>query len=90
MREESLILLLSTPKLTIHQCEQIAKDLGFDKLKFDLVGPLGRKPAQWLDAYMGLFRLEEDPDHFIQVSQVSSALDLWCENVRLPEEEEEK
>lgn len=71
-------------KMNIHQCQEIAKRGGYDKMKFDLVGPKGRKSCKWLDAYMGLFTMEGS-DGFLMVRDFEFAHDIWCENVMPPE-----
>lgn len=48
-------------RISIQQCELLAKKLDHDGATFDLVGPLGRKSCKWLDAYMGLFQIDEMP-----------------------------
>ncbi len=49
-------------KMSIHQCERIAKDLmssGVEpgQITFELVGPKGRKQCSWLDPYLGFFQV---------------------------------
>lgn len=44
--------------LNIFQCEEEAKDEGFDSLKFIAIFPAGPKVCTWLDAYMGIFKVE--------------------------------
>lgn len=51
-------------------------------VKFDLCGPLGRKPFEFLDVYMGLVR-EENVDGFIMLSQLVESRLLWAENLRV-------
>lgn len=70
-------------KLTINQCQELAKDLGFDGATFDLCGPLGKKACVWRDAYMGIFTMTEDDKTFI-VSQFQYVPDIWCENLMPP------
>lgn len=67
-------------RMTIIQCEAIAKDIGFDCATFDLCGPKGRMKAKWLDAYMGMFEIEGQAG-FILTRQVQFAENLWCENL---------
>lgn len=66
-------------KLTIHQCQNLAKDIGFDGATFDLCGPKGKKPAKWLDAYMGLFQIVGH-EGFMMVRDIEFS-NLWCENL---------
>lgn len=49
-------------KISILQCQVIAKKLGFDKIEFLLCGPKGEKKAKWLDAHLGLFQLEGEKE----------------------------
>lgn len=76
--------LVGLDKMTIHQCEELAKK--FDgKTEFDLCGPKGKKRAEWLDPWMGLFKIEGS-DGFVMVSDFAFMSDLWCENLRPVEE----
>lgn len=70
-------------KLTIRQCQALAKDLGFDGATFDLCGPLGRKACTWRDAYLGVFTILDDDKTFI-ASQFEYVPDVWCENLMPP------
>lgn len=74
--------IVGLKKLTINQCQELAKDVGYDKATFDLVGPKGRKPCKWLDAYMGMFQIDGDKG-FVMVHQLQFVSDLWCENLRV-------
>jgi len=62
----------------MYECEELAKDHGFDKATFDLCGPFGRKKAKWLDAYFGMFCLEGDKG-FMTVKSVMP-YGVWAEN----------
>lgn len=75
-----LEVLMPEGRMSILQCEELAKKLGFDRVTFDLCGPKGSLSAQWVDAYMGMFRVGED---LIMASQVALASNLWCENIRV-------
>ena len=46
--------------MNIYQCEEKAKDIGFDKAKFVAFFPAGPKKCKWLDAYMGLLEVDAD------------------------------
>lgn len=82
---DAALFLMSKDKFSLLECEALAKDLGaYDKLEFDLVGPLARKRAQWVDAYYGIFSLEGSNGHF-HTRQFQYAGDLHCENLSLPE-----
>ena len=68
------------------QCEDMAKDLGFDKMTFDLVGPTGKLKCQWLDAYFGMFKIidpGQESEGFIMSKQLAYASDLYCENLSI-------
>ncbi len=68
-------------KMTIHQCQHLAEKLGFDSTEFYLCGPKGKMKAKWLDAYMGLFQVGDEPG-FNTVGQIALASNLWCEGLR--------
>ena len=72
--------LIGLERMSILQCEALAKDIGFDSATFDLCGPNGRMKAKWLDAYMGIFQIDGQ-EGFIMTSQVQFAQNLWCENL---------
>lgn len=75
-------------KLNINQCERVAQDLcvvhsgSITPVLFDLCGPRGKKPARWIDPYMGAFQIDGDKG-FMITRDVEMIPDLWCENVRL-------
>jgi hypothetical protein len=71
--------LVGLSKLTIHQCEELAKKYDGDTA-FDLCGPLGRKRATWLDPHMGLFKIDGS-DGFVMVKDFAFIPDIWCENL---------
>lgn len=50
--------LIGLNKVNILQCQKLAEDYGYNSMTFDLVGPLGRKKAKWVDAYFGIFEIE--------------------------------
>jgi len=84
MRAEALIAWATNDSFSIAQCEELAKDLdAHNTMTFDLVGPKGRKPAKWLDAYYGFFQLE-GVEGFLATSQFTYARDLTCENLWFP------
>ena len=74
-------------KLTIHQCESLAKHARTNNHKsvmtFDLCGPLGRKKCQWLDPSFGFFTIE-GAEGFVRTADVAFA-NVWCENVMIQE-----
>lgn len=80
--------LVGLDRLTIHQCQDLAKKVGFDKTTFDLVGPKGRLPAKWIDAYFGFFEVEGQ-EGFLSVAQIGYAQNLHCENVQVIDDQEQ-
>jgi len=73
--------------MNLYQCQEKAKDVGFDKAKFFAAFPAGPTECQWLDAYMGLLKVDIDGlrDGFLMVKQIDemfpelSCSDLWIE-----------
>lgn len=68
--------------MSLVECEDRAKDEGFDTATFEVVGPNGRMKAKWLDAYMGLFTVEGQTG-FMTVNEAKhtfKAMGLHCEN----------
>lgn len=78
--------MLGLEKMSILQCQQAAKKIGFDSATFDLCGPKGRIACVWLDAYMGAFVSKDKPDNFMLASQFQFNEDVWCENLMSKEE----
>jgi hypothetical protein len=75
-----LEVIVGLEKMTIHQCQELAKKVGFDKTEFMLCGPKGRVKAKWLDAYFGFFQVEGS-DGFNTVQQFAFNPDVWCESL---------
>ena len=73
--------IVGLEKLTINQCESLAKKMGFDKTTFDLCGPKGKLKAKWLDAYMGIFHIDGQ-EGFVMTRQFEFNPDVWCENLQ--------
>ena len=73
--------IVGLKKMTLNQCQELAKTLGHDSATFDLCGPKGKKPCKWLDAYLGMFIIDGS-EGFTMVSQLQFAQDLWCENLQ--------
>lgn len=46
--------------MNLHQCEKMAQEIGFDKAKFVALFPAGPIVCQWLDAYMGILKIDKD------------------------------
>ena len=79
--------IVGLERMTINQCERLAKDLGTNAT-FDLCGPKGKIKAKWLDAYMGLFQIEGS-EGFVMTRQFEMRPDVWCENL-MPAGDEER
>lgn len=77
--------LTGNDKLNILQCQELAKDIGFDKTTFDLVGPNGRLKCKWLDAYFGFFQIEGE-EGFVMANEFKYSSDVHCENVMVKDE----
>jgi len=41
-------------------CQREAEDKGFDSMEFIAIFPAGPTNCKWLDAYMGLFRVDHE------------------------------
>lgn len=68
-----------TGPMSIHQCERLAKEDGFDRMKFTALFPAGPRVCTWLDAYFGMFQIEGLGDGFVMVNQIDDAFpDLVC------------
>lgn len=74
--------MMGLEKVSILQCEKIAKDRGFDSMTFEIVGPTGRLSCKWLDAYMGLFQIVGE-EGFLMTKQFQYAPDIYCENLQV-------
>ena len=73
-------------RASIHDCEALAISSGaYDRATFDLVGPLGRIGARWLDAHMGLIEIDGQ-DGFLMSRDFDSPL-IRCENFAIPEKD---
>lgn len=61
--------------MNIYQCQNKAKDIGFDKAKFLASFPAGVKQCRWVDAYFGFFQIDADGlrDGFVTVDQIDKA-----------------
>ena len=81
--------LMGLDKLNINQCQELAKEFGYDSATFELVGPKGRLKTKWLDAYFGFFQIEGQ-DGFNTVSQFQFAPDLYCENLTFGNKDDER
>lgn len=64
--------------LNLYQCEEKAKAVGYDSMKFLAIFPNGPRECQWLDAYMGLFKID-GLDGFVTTRQIDEQIpDLIC------------
>ena len=70
-------------KMTIHQCEALAKEIGFDGATFDICGPRGCRKAKWLDAHFGFFEIEGQQG-YVRTEQLAFTQGLWCQNLMPP------
>lgn len=67
--------------MNIHQCEAKAQQIGFDRARFIAVFPVGPVQCQWLDAYMGILKVDADGlrDGFLTTNQIDREFpDLVC------------
>ena len=71
--------------MNLYQCEAEAKakakDIGFDKAKFVALFPCGPVECQWLDAYMGILKINADGmrDGFVMTNQIDKQFpELYC------------
>ena len=69
--------------MSIIECEDKAKDEGYNCATFDLVSPAGVLQCRWLDAYMGIFQVEGQKG-FVTVGDVKRLLGLRCANFAVP------
>lgn len=69
--------------MDIYECERRAiEDNAGDKATFDIIGPSGRIPVQWLDADMGIMMAEGQTGFWTtrDVGRQAAALGLRVEN----------
>lgn len=78
--------LVGLEKMTVHQCEELAKDMP-DGSTFDLCGPKGKLGAKWLDPWFGIFILDGQSG-FTMSRDFTYAKDVWCENLMPPKKNE--
>ena len=65
--------------MDILRVQRHAEDNAFDSQKFTADFPTGRRECQFLDAYMGLFKVD-GLDGFVTVKQIDAQFpDLHCE-----------
>ena len=56
--------------MNLYQCQEYAKDNGFDSLEFLAAFPSGPKKCKWLDAYFGFFKIDGVGEGFVTVRQI--------------------
>lgn len=58
--------------MNLYQCQEEAKSVGYDRAIFFALFPVGIIKCQWLDAYMGLFKINhpEMDSGFVMVKQI--------------------
>lgn len=58
--------------MNLYQCQEKAKDIGYDSAKFVAIFPSGPIECQWLDAYMGLLKVDADGlrDSFVMARNI--------------------
>ena len=67
---------------TISQCQEIAKENGFDSLQFDLGGPTGTIHCRWLDAYYGMcVEIGKESNGFMTTNTFIMHNEIHCENL---------
>lgn len=74
--------------MNIYQCEERAKEIGYDNAKFVAFFPAGPKQCRWLDAYMGLLVIDEDGlrGGFVTTRDIDREFpDLYCSEPYVPE-----
>lgn len=70
-------------RASINDCERLACQCdASDSATFEIVGPTGRIKAKWLDAYMGILRVEGE-DGFCMTRDFDRP-DIHCENFAIP------
>jgi len=62
--------------MNIHECECYAQEHGHDSVRFTLLGNGRGLPCRWLDAYFGLFVIDDDGEQggFLRVDQVDEMM----------------
>lgn len=74
--------------MNLYQCQEKAKDVGFDKAQFEATFPSGKFTCTWVDAYFGFFTVDCPgmDDGFIRVKEIDEMFPtLECENLRIQE-----
>lgn len=71
--------------MTLHQCQNKAKDIGFNSSVFEASFPAGKYTCAWVDAYFGFFSIDvPGRDGIVTVTEVGRDFPhLECENLRV-------
>lgn len=85
-----LEIMTGNTRLSILQCQDLAKDIGYNNLYFDLCGINGKIPCRWLDAFYGMFLTEDqEKGTFCNIEDIKYE-PLWCENLHFKEEKQDE
>ena len=71
--------------MNLYQCQEKAKDVGFDTARFIALFPSGPVECQWIDAYMGVLKLDIDGfrNNFVMTRQLDDNFpSLECSDFR--------
>lgn len=74
-------VLTGNEKLSVMQCQEMAKDIGYDSMEFDLCGPLGKIHCKWVDAYFGMFSKVGEEGIMMIDKNMKFNPTIWCENL---------
>ncbi len=69
--------------MNLYQCQEKAKDVGFDSSEFYAMFPCGPVRCKWIDAYMGFLKIymKGMNDGFLMVKDIDEKYpDLKCSN----------
>jgi hypothetical protein len=70
--------------MNIKECQREAKEKGWDCLLFDAIFPDGVKECQWIDAYIGIFKIKDSNKSFHSVAEIKKHYpELMCLNLRV-------
>ena len=67
--------------MNLYQCQEKAKDVSYNNSEFYAMFPSNLVRCEWLDAYMGLLKIDADGlrDSFVTVKQIDEKYpDLIC------------
>jgi hypothetical protein len=77
---QAALFITQKAKMSILECEAVAKDLEQPNMSFDLVGPKGRFQCRWMDPHYGIFERVGEPGTY-HTKQFQYAADIHCENL---------